>query len=114
MKTWKRLLVLLLAATAILAAGTVSAHDHHRGRAHFGVFIGAPVWPSWYYYPPAYYYPPQVVTVPVPTTPPVYIEQTPAPAAPAENYWYYCTSPSGYYPYIKQCPGGWLKVAPQP
>ena len=28
------------------------------------------------------------------------------------DYWYFCTKPQGYYPYIKRCPGGWLKVVP--
>ena len=30
------------------------------------------------------------------------------------NYWHYCRNPEGYYPYVKQCAGGWLQVAPQP
>lgn len=68
-----------------------------------------------FYYPPSYYYPPQVI---VPTTPPVYIQQQqsqPAQSAqPQTNYWYYCQNPDGYYPYVKNCPGGWLQVAPQP
>jgi hypothetical protein len=25
-------------------------------------------------------------------------------------YWYYCPNPQGYYPYIKNCPNGWMKV----
>jgi hypothetical protein len=29
------------------------------------------------------------------------------------NYWYYCTNPQGYYPYIRNCPGGWLTVVPK-
>jgi hypothetical protein len=31
-----------------------------------------------------------------------------------EAYWYHCTRPDGYYPYIKACPGGWQKVPAQP
>ena len=39
----------------------------------------------------------------------------PGPRQPAEQYyWYYCRGPEGYYPYVKQCPGGWLKVVPAP
>ncbi len=30
------------------------------------------------------------------------------------NDWYYCSNPEGYYPYVKNCPDGWLPVAPQP
>lgn len=29
-------------------------------------------------------------------------------------YWYHCSSPKGYYPYVKQCPPGWVKVVPHP
>jgi hypothetical protein len=29
-------------------------------------------------------------------------------------YWYYCQNPQGYYPYVKQCPKGWMKVVPSP
>ena len=29
------------------------------------------------------------------------------------NYWYYCENPRGYYPYVSECPGGWMKVVPQ-
>ncbi|MBS0425531.1 MAG: hypothetical protein JSR71_14230 [Proteobacteria bacterium] len=37
------------------------------------------------------------------------------PAAPQQkNYWYYCRNPEGYYPYVKQCAGQWIKVPPQP
>lgn len=70
---------------------------------------------GWPYYPPYYAYPPAVVTVPVPTSPPVYIEQgvQPAPQDPA-NYWHYCSNPPGYYPTVQECPGGWQLVPPQP
>jgi len=71
-----------------------------------------------YYYPPyyysPYYYPPSVVTVP--TEPPVYIEreEVAEPAPQATAYWYYCADPQGYYPDVKQCPGGWQAVPPRP
>jgi hypothetical protein len=69
--------------------------------------------PPPYYYPPSYYYPPPPMFV-SPPQPPVYIEQPPAePVAPPQSYWYYCTDPQGYYPTIKECPEGWLKVLPQ-
>lgn len=53
------------------------------------------------------------------TTPPVYIQQDSAPAAPAapqppaDSYWYYCPQPAGYYPYVKDCSQPWMKVVPQ-
>lgn len=116
-----------LACALAAAAGAASAqHFHHGPRVGVGVYIG----PGWYYpyphyvYPPVYYtYPPVVVT---PASPPVYIEQGQpqllpqppvaenAPAQPQSNYWYYCSKPEGYYPYVKQCPGGWQQVAPRP
>ena len=37
-----------------------------------------------------------------------------APAAPASNYWYYCTDPAGYYPYVGSCNQAWIPVVPQP
>lgn len=74
------------------------------------------------YYRPYYYggymqfpYSPSVIVVP--SSPPVYIQQpstTQSAPTPETNYWYYCEEPAGYYPYVKKCPGGWIKVAPQP
>ena len=57
-------------------------------------------------------YPAPVV---VQQSPPVYTErQDAAPAPEAQSYWYYCAATRGYYPYVKECPGGWQKVAPAP
>ena len=101
---------------------TQTAGAHWRGghgwRGHVGIYIAPPLaWryyppPYPYYYPPTYYYPPPMyVTPPQPQT---YIERPPAQTAqPEESYWYYCTDPAGYYPTVKECPGGWLKVLPQ-
>jgi hypothetical protein len=76
------------------------------------VFIGAPFFP--WYYPPYYYYPPYppVVVRPAPTT---YVEQGGAQSAPSprSSYWYYCAESKTYYPYVKECPGGWMRVVPQ-
>ena len=33
-----------------------------------------------------------------------YVQQT--------DYWYYCTDPQGYYPYVRECPQGWMQVVP--
>ena len=101
--------LLALAATSV----SVQAQAHRGGHFRFGVVVGAPFYP-WWYYPPAYY-PPAVVTVPV--TPPTYIEQgspQPVPAQQPQGYWYYCTDSKTYYPYVKECPGGWQRVVPQP
>jgi hypothetical protein len=52
--------------------------------------------------------------VAVPTAPPVYIEQGGGEAPASQSYWYYCDGAKGYYPYVKDCPGGWKRVAPTP
>ena len=91
----------LVVAVAVLVLGVVPA-DAWWGRPH--VWIG----PPWYPYP--YYYAPPVVVQPSP--PQVYVQ--PHDTAPAESNWYHCENPNGYYPYVKQCPGGWTRVAPQP
>jgi hypothetical protein len=60
-------------------------------------------------------------TIPVwapPFEPTVYVEReraaTEVPPAPAaEQWWYWCTSARGYYPYVGACPEGWQRVAPQ-
>lgn len=122
----------ILGLIALLAAMPAPAAAH-RGRV--GVYIGGPVvgaglyyGAGWPYYRPwgvpygypygGYYggpYPPAVVTVPV--APPVYIEQSTPPAAPARvpaAFWYYCAEPAGYYPGVKECPPGWQAVPAQP
>jgi hypothetical protein len=96
-------------------------HRHHPYRSvELGVYLGSP----WAYPPYAYpytVYGPQRVYLPpvVVSPPPVYIEQAPVPSAPLvtspeAGYWYYCSAAQAYYPYVKQCPGAWQKVAPQP
>ena len=72
-------------------------------------------YPGAYYYPRGYYSSPSVIA---PSTPIIYIQReapvTSQTQSVQTNYWYYCRNPEGYYPYIKQCPEGWLQVAPQP
>lgn len=112
MKQSKSILLLFL----LFFAGGGAAWAHG---ARVGVYIG-PYWgPSWYY-PPPYYYRPEVIVVPA-APPPVYVERQASPAdvsgetQPAtQQSWYYCASGKGYYPYVKECPGGWQKVQPQP
>ncbi|ODT68707.1 MAG: hypothetical protein ABS69_16520 [Nitrosomonadales bacterium SCN 54-20] len=118
-------------------------HGHHHGHHHhrhgggggwgYGVGIGLGLGLLGYglssyarspSYPPAYSYPPAgyasgygyAPVVSVPAAPPVYIQQgvvQAPPQAQASNYWHYCRNPEGYYPYVKNCPGGWLQVVPQ-
>ncbi|HSB72197.1 MAG TPA: hypothetical protein VLT62_22955 [Candidatus Methylomirabilis sp.] len=96
--------------------GVVGAHRpffHSGFRHHPGfrtsVFIGPSLFwgPTWWgpaY--PAYVEPPLVIQ----EAPPAYTQQPPAEQQP--TYWYYCPNPAGYYPYVKQCPPGWLTVVP--
>jgi hypothetical protein len=58
-------------------------------------------WPylGWPYYPPG-----------VTQSPSAYRKSGPQ----QPYYWYYCQDPQGYYPYIKNCPGGWMMVVPKP
>ncbi|HEY4370756.1 MAG TPA: hypothetical protein VGN52_02355 [Burkholderiales bacterium] len=105
-------LALGLGAAATMVSAPAQAWYHHGGfyGPRFGVYVG-----PGYYPPPYYYYPPAPVVV-TPPSPPVYIEQAPPAAAPApqSSMWYYCAASRSYYPYVKDCPGGWQQVAPRP
>ena len=51
-------------------------------------------------------------------TPLTFIEKEPevAPAVqdlPPTHYWFYCTEPAGYYPYVQRCTLPWMMVLPQ-
>ena len=100
----------------VASAAPAFAQHFHGPRVHFGFGFGGPVyWGAPYYpypYPPAYYYPPAVMAPAQPT----YIERSDAaPSAPpsAQDYWYYCGDAKAYYPYVKECPGGWQRVTPR-
>ena len=85
-------------------------------------YYGAPYYGSPYYYSPTpVYYPPVQQPAPV-----IYTERRDdpqirtqeAPRNSSQNvqasWWYYCVDSKAYYPYVNKCPGGWLRVAPQP
>jgi hypothetical protein len=98
----------LMTAIAILISGVSPAQAWWHG-PH--VWIGGPVW-----YPYPYYAPPVVVQPPAPVVvqppqPPSYVQR---PDTVHDSYWYYCESSKGYYPYVKECPGGWMRVPPVP
>jgi hypothetical protein len=84
-------------------------HEFHDGRWGWWWIVG----PIWYYYPePVYPYP-------NPYEPPVAVIVHPEPASPESappvpQYWYYCESARGYYPYVPTCPGGWRAVPATP
>ena len=126
MKNTKYIKITLL-MIGLLTSGLALAHG---ARVGVGVYLGGPYYPYPYYpypyyaYPGPYYaYPPVVIRQ---APPPVYIEQGTQPAQQSQqlqqpqqqpiqdNFWYHCDNPEGYYPYIKECPGGWQKVTPEP
>ncbi len=98
--------------------GGGGSYGYHGGGGsgyYGGVWVG-PAWgwgggwwgPSVY---PYYVAPPVVIEQQQPQ-PQLYIQQMPT--AEDAGYWYYCRKPEGYYPYVKKCPNGWMKVVPQP
>jgi hypothetical protein len=100
------------------APGFSHGHVHHPSHGGAKFFVGfGPVWwwgwPGWpayypYYYPYYPYYPYPYY----PYYPPAeYMQQETAAAPP--YYWYYCEGAQAYYPYVQQCPGGWLQVVPR-
>ena len=83
------------------------SHGWHAGR--FGWWWVIPG--GWYFYPaPVYPYPDPYVppVIAVQPAPPV------AQAQPQAQSWYYCDRPSGYYPYVTECPSGWRTVPATP
>ena len=101
------LLVIVLAVVAVPAPVYADGHVRIRG----GIWIG-PGWGWWGpWYPYSYYaYPPVVIE----RQAPAYEPQQPLPQQDQPYYWYYCRDAKAYYPYVKHCPGGWEKVAPEP
>lgn len=96
----------------------ISGGRHHGVHPGFGLYFGVPyIYPypyyNYQYYPPAYqYYPPVTIA---PNSPPVYIQQTPPTTQEyPPGYWYYCSNPEGYYPYVKECKTDWQQVEPTP
>lgn len=83
----------------------------------WGLGYGVP-YPYAYPYAAGYpfaYAPVVINAAPVTQT---YIQQEPVAEAviqpaPTVNYWYYCTQPAGYFPYVQNCEQPWVKVIPQ-
>ena len=87
--------------------------------------LGCGYWPGYWGPGWGYYGAPAVAYTPFVTQERVWVESdaagaTPPPAAaPAPNpntqqWWYWCASSRGYYPYVSSCAEGWQRVAPQP
>src|SRR5512147_1686966 len=104
----------IVALAALLGSALVAAPAFawgHRSHVTLGFHFGFPAYypAPYYYYPAPVYYPSPVIV----QQPPVYTERQDV-APEAQNYWYYCAATRGYYPYVKECPGGWQKVPPAP
>jgi hypothetical protein len=109
----------ILVVCALLVGGPLSDYAAAGGHSHSQFFFsgsialrpGYPYYPYYSYYPYYAYYP---YYYPAPA---VAVEQQPQEYADSgeqqSDYWYYCQDPQGYYPYVKSCPGGWMKVVPQ-
>lgn len=72
-------------------------HGRHQGRSGWW-WVVAGVW---------YFYPGRVEPYPDPYQPPVVVLP---PLVAAPHYWYYCSNPPGYYPYIPRCAIGWQRI----
>ncbi len=110
------LAALALAAGAVAASPAFAWGGYGHGHSHvfLGFNFGVPVYSPYYYAPAPIYYPAPVV---VQQQPMVYTERAdlaPAPAAPQQNYWYYCAATRGYYPYVQECASGWERVPAAP
>ena len=105
------------------------------GGTRVGIHLGAPIGFNYGYYPYSYYgapyyglpyySPAPVYYPPVQSAPVIYTEQDDASQFKVQgvpknlspdvqgSWWYYCVDSKTYYPYVNQCAGGWLRVAPQ-
>jgi hypothetical protein len=89
-------------------SGGFHHHRHHHGSRYShssgSVFYGS-YWafPAFWYAQAAPYY--------LPTEPVYYIERSEEELR-STSMWYYCESEAAYYPYVSNCPAGWLQVEP--
>jgi len=107
----KRVCVIMIALSLFLTV-TSSAYAHRggsRGRVGVNVWLG-PSWGPWGLWPYSPYYPYYRTPIVIKEEPVEYMQR--APQAEEAAYWYFCKDPEGYYPYVKRCPNGWLKVKP--
>jgi hypothetical protein len=125
----KRITLSFAALATLLSLFAFSAPAQAYGRHGGGVYLhfGVP-WPGYYwgpryYYGPPYYdgyYGPPPAVIIERQNPPQYIERSdvegtpPAPQDQAQNWWYWCDASKKYYPYAKECPGGFQRVPAQP
>ncbi len=106
----KKTVIIIAALALVLVAVVVPVYAHGGGGFRGSIWIGPGWWgPTYYPYYPYYYNPPVVIQEPAP----VYEYEVP-PVQEQPAYWYFCPDANNYYPYVKQCPGGWKRVNPAP
>lgn len=109
----KRTVAVFLATLVLLLVSFMPA----QARVVGGVWVGPGWGPGWWGPPYGYGYP---YGYPYYAAPPVVIQQQPEEYVhqptpqPEQQYWYFCRESKTYYPYVKSCPGGWMRVAPTP
>jgi hypothetical protein len=92
-------------------SGKSGSHHHHNGMHHShpvgggGGFIYGTYWayPAFWYADAFPYLPAQPIVY--------YIERSEEELQ-SPSVWYYCEGEAAYYPYVSQCPEGWVKVEP--
>jgi len=108
----------LKASVAVCALAAIGVSGAAQARVFVGVGIGVPAYPYYPVAPVPYYYPAPVVVAPADPGPPTYVEQGQAgpDAGPQAQpgTWFYCDAAKAYYPYVKQCAGGWRAVPASP
>jgi outer membrane protein OmpA-like peptidoglycan-associated protein len=100
---------------------------YYGGGGYYWGGYGSLYWNPWWWYDPFYYpyyyssnypyYGPYYNPYPyvTPSVPQEYIErpEVEAPPEPSDVY-YYCPESGKYYPYVRECPGGWQTVPARP
>lgn len=125
MKGMKPLCLIAVLAAALASGMAVADRGHGHGHGHghsggshigLGFYFGGPYAYPYYYSPYPYYVYPYPLVIAAPASPPVYIERGAEQDEEQSDayYWYHCDNPEGYYPYVKNCPGGWQQVEPEP
>lgn len=104
----KKVIGVMLVAMALLLGSALPGHawrghGGHHGYGHSGYGYGHSGYRTYgYSYPYRYY--PYVAPKVSPQQPTVYVQQ--------QAYWYYCENAKAYYPYVQDCPSGWVRVVP--
>jgi len=135
MKLRKAALVVTVSVLALTSSGLAQARGGHWGWGGFGWGFGIaaaaltfPFWAARPYYNPYYghaYYPSYGYAPNYgyagygygPSAPAQYVEraQLEQRAVPQQSpSYFFCQSTNSYYPYARQCPGGWQRIPASP